>query len=90
MKINVIFYTYTAWTLEFDDTVESWAEGDFRRMQPKIKFAFLVCNDLLDLLYDNAKAKEARYDNHVTIRKNTIQNTWQESIHRTTAQSQSI
>ena len=73
MNINVIFDTYTAWTLEFDDIVESWAEGDFRRMQPTIKFAFLICNDLIDLLYDNAKAKEARYNKHVTVHRNTIQ-----------------
>jgi hypothetical protein len=73
MNINSIFDSYVAWSLEFDDIVESWAVGDFRRMQPTTKVAFLICNDLIDLLYDNAKEKEARYNHHVSKHKNTIQ-----------------
>jgi len=84
MNINVIFDTYTAWTLEFDDIVESWAEGDFRRMQPTITVPMLICNDLIDLLYDNAKAKEARYNRHVTIHKNTIQKSLIEMVKENT------
>jgi hypothetical protein len=73
MNINVIFDSFVAWSLEFDDIVESWSEGDFRRMQPTTRVAFLICNNLIDLLYDNAKEKEARYNHHVTVHKNTIQ-----------------
>ncbi len=73
ININVIFDTYTAWTFEYDDIVESWAQEDFRRMQPSIRSSLFLCNDLIDLLYDNAKAKEAKYNNHVSIHKNTKQ-----------------
>ncbi len=72
-NINVIFDSYAVWTLEFDDIVESWAEQDFRRMQPTTLVPFLICNDLIDILYENAKAKEAKYNKHVSIHKNTIQ-----------------
>ena len=73
LNINVIFDTYTAWTLEYDDIVASWAEEDFRRMQPSIRTAFVIVNDLIDLLHDNAKAKEAKYNKHVSVHQNTKQ-----------------
>mmetsp|Transcript_11886 Transcript_11886/g.30157 ORF Transcript_11886/g.30157 Transcript_11886/m.30157 type:complete len:279 (-) Transcript_11886:100-936(-) len=73
ININVIFDSYAVWTLEFDDIMKSWAEGDFRRMQPTTKVPFLVCNDLIDLLYENAKIKESKYNKHVSVHKNSIQ-----------------
>lgn len=73
LNINVIFDSYSAWTFEYDDIVESWKNGDFRRMQPTMRFAFFLCNDLIDLLYDNAKAKEAKYNKHVSLHKNDRQ-----------------
>jgi hypothetical protein len=73
INISVIFDTYTAWTLEFDDIVESWSEGDFRRMQPTTRVATVICNGLIDLLMDNAKTKEAQYNKHVSVHKNTRQ-----------------
>lgn len=73
LNINVIFDSYTAWTFEYDDIVESWTKGDFRRMQPSMKIAYFLCNDLIDLLYDNAKAKEAKYNKHVSVHKNDRQ-----------------
>ena len=73
ININVILDTYTCWTFEFDDIIESWNEGDFRRMQPSITVAFMICNELIDLLYNKAKEKEARYNQHVTVFKNEIQ-----------------
>jgi hypothetical protein len=73
INVNVIFDTYCAWTLEFDDIIESWMEEDYRRMQPDIRFAGMICNDLVDLLYDNAKEKEARYNKHVKVHRNTLQ-----------------
>ena len=73
LNINVIFDSYAVWTLEFDDIVESWADGDFRRMQPTTLIPFLICNDLIDILYENAKTKEAKYNKHVSVHKNTIQ-----------------
>lgn len=73
MNINVIFDTYSAWSLEFDDIVESWKENDFRRMQPTTKVPILICNDLIDMLYHNAKMKEAKYNKHVKVHTNTIQ-----------------
>ena len=80
ININVIFDSYSAWTLEFDDIVESWAEGDFRRMQPKTRIPLLICNDLIDLLYENAKLKEARYNNHVSLHKNMAQKSLEDLI----------
>ena len=73
MNINVIFDSYSAWSLEFDDIVESWAEHDFRRMQPTTEVPFLICNDLIDMLYDDAKTKEATYNKHVKVHRNTIE-----------------
>ena len=69
---NVILDTFCAWTLEFDDIVASWAEEDFTRMQPTTVVAFTIVNDLIDLLYENAKTKEAKYNKHVTVNKNVV------------------
>jgi hypothetical protein len=71
-NVNVILDTYVAWTLEFDDIVESWGENDFRRMQPNTVVAWLIANDLVDQLYDNAKMKEATYNKHVKVHKNIV------------------
>ena len=88
VNINVIFDSYTAYTFEFDDIIESWAEGDFRRMQPTTRVPFLICNTLVDLLFDNAKEKEARYNKHVSIHKNTLQGgTIEDQISKNTARS---
>jgi len=73
ININVIFDTYVAWTFEYDDIIESWKQEDFRRMQPQITVAFMICNELIDLLYNKAKEKEAKYNQHVTVFKNEIQ-----------------
>mmetsp|Transcript_7969 Transcript_7969/g.16578 ORF Transcript_7969/g.16578 Transcript_7969/m.16578 type:complete len:193 (-) Transcript_7969:287-865(-) len=73
LNINVIFDSYTAYTFEFDDIIDSWAQEDFRRMQPTTVVPWLICNNLVDLLFDNAKEKEARYNKHVTVHKNVIQ-----------------
>ena len=72
LNVNVILDTYVAWTLEFDDIVESWGENDFRRMQPKTVVAWLIANDLIDQLYDNAKMKEAKYNKHVKVHRNIL------------------
>jgi hypothetical protein len=72
LNVNVIFDTYVAWTLEFDDIVESWGENDFRRMQPNTVVAWLIANDLVDQLYDNAKMKEAKYNKHVKVHRNIV------------------
>ncbi len=71
-NVNVILDTYCAWTLEFDDIIESWAEEDFTRAQPTTVVAWAICNDLVDLLYENAKTKEAKYNKHVTVHKNVV------------------
>ena len=73
LNINVIFDSYTAYTFEFDDIIDSWAQEDFRRMQPTTVVPWLICNNLVDLLFDNAKEKEARYNKHITVHKNVIQ-----------------
>jgi len=73
ININVMFDTFTVWTYEFDDIVESWNDGDFSRMQPTTKVAWMICNDIVDTLYDNAKMKEATYNNHVKVHRNTAQ-----------------
>ena len=72
LNVNVILDTYVAWTLEFDDIVESWGEHDFRRMQPNTVVAWLIANDLIDQLYDNAKMKEAKYNKHVKVHRNIL------------------
>ena len=87
VNINVIYDSYTAYTFEFDDIVESWAEGDFQRMQPTTKVPFLVCNVLIDLLYENAKGKEAKYNKHVTFHKNTMQANLEDQIRSRNADS---
>ncbi len=82
LNINVIFDSYTAQTYEFDDIIQSWQEGDFSRMQPTLRHPYAVSNDLIDLLYDNAKAKEAKYNKHVSVHKNEKQealNKWLKS-----------
>jgi hypothetical protein len=73
MNIHVNFDTYNAWTLEFDDIVESWAEGDFRRMQPAIRVSWMICSEVIKFLYENAKDKEAKYNRHVTPHTNKLQ-----------------
>ena len=73
ININVIFDSYTSWTYEFDDIIESWNEGDYTRVQPYNLVSGIICNDLIDLLYDKAKEKEARYNQHVSVHKNTRQ-----------------
>ena len=73
INANVAFDAFTAYTFEFDDILESWAHEDFRRMQPTAKVPWIICNELVDLLYDNAREKEARYNKHVTVHKNTAQ-----------------
>mmetsp|Transcript_48666 Transcript_48666/g.54429 ORF Transcript_48666/g.54429 Transcript_48666/m.54429 type:complete len:387 (+) Transcript_48666:75-1235(+) len=74
MNINVVFDTYTAWTFEFDDIIESWKENDdFSRMQPSTEVAWLLCNVLVDMLYDNAKMKEAKYNKHVKVHRNVME-----------------
>ncbi|MGK3736217.1 MAG: hypothetical protein ACI8RD_000729 [Bacillariaceae sp.] len=73
LNVNVILDTYVVWSLEFDDIVESWGENDFRRMQPKTVVAWLIANDLVDQLYDNAKMKEATYNKHVKVHRNIIE-----------------
>jgi len=74
MNINVVFDTYTAWTFEFDDIIESWNENDdFSRMQPSTKVAWILCNKLADILYDNAKMKEAKYNIHVKVHRNLVE-----------------
>ncbi len=73
ININVIFDSYTAMSYEYDDIIQSWQEEDFSRMQPSMRHPFLLSNDLIDLLYDNAKAKEAKYNKHVTVHKNERQ-----------------
>mmetsp|Transcript_4978 Transcript_4978/g.11888 ORF Transcript_4978/g.11888 Transcript_4978/m.11888 type:complete len:243 (-) Transcript_4978:574-1302(-) len=80
VNVNVVFDSFSAWSLEFDDIVESWGEGDFRRMQPTTTVPFMICNELVDLLYDNAKAKEATYNKHVKVHKNTVQGGIKEQI----------
>mmetsp|Transcript_19811 Transcript_19811/g.46387 ORF Transcript_19811/g.46387 Transcript_19811/m.46387 type:complete len:282 (+) Transcript_19811:138-983(+) len=80
VNINCIFDSYTAWTFEFDDIVQSWEEGDFRRMQPKTRVAILICNDLIDLLYERAKEKEARYNKHVSIHRNVVDKKLEDQI----------
>mmetsp|Transcript_18440 Transcript_18440/g.37755 ORF Transcript_18440/g.37755 Transcript_18440/m.37755 type:complete len:280 (+) Transcript_18440:49-888(+) len=72
LNTNVIFDTFSAWTVEFDDIIESWSQSDFRRMQPTIVVNWPICNELVDLLYDNAKMKEATYNKHVKVHKNVI------------------
>ena len=67
---NAVFESYSAWTLEFDDIVESWGENDFRRMQPITEVNWFVYLDLVNILYDNAKAKEATYSKHVKVQEN--------------------
>ena len=54
-------------SLEFDDIVKSWGENYFRRMQPSTVVNWLICNELIDILYDNAKMKEATYNKHVKM-----------------------
>lgn len=73
MNVHVNFDTYNAWTLEFDDIVESWDEGDFRRMQPAIRVPIMICSEVIKFLYEKAKAKEAKYNQHVTPHKNALQ-----------------
>ena len=71
MHINVIFDTFSAWTYEFDDIIESWTnDKDYRRMQPSVEVNWRVLNELVDLLHDNAKEKESKYNKHVKIHKN--------------------
>ena len=73
VNANVIFDTYTAWTFEFDDIIENWTtEEDFTFMQPTTKVAWLIVDHVVDLLYDNAKEKEARYNKHVKVHKNFL------------------
>jgi len=72
VNINVIFDSYVAFTFEFDDVIEGWEDGCFRRMQPRTRYPMLICNDLIDLLYDRCKEKEAKYNKHVTVHKNII------------------
>ena len=90
LNINVIFDSYVAYTLEFDDIIASWEEGCYRRMQPKAKVPFIVCNTLIDMLYDNAKAKEAKYDKHVTVHKNTRQLSIEEQIEKSMAERRNV
>ena len=73
INVNVIFDTFVVYTYEYDDIIESWAEEDFRRMQPSTRFTIAICNDLIDYLYDQAKDKEAKYNKHVTVHKNKVQ-----------------
>lgn len=42
-------------------------------MQPTTFFVGLICNTLIDNLFEKAKEMEARYNKHVSIHKNTIQ-----------------
>jgi len=70
---NVILDTYVAWTLEFDDILESWAKDeDFQQMQPTTVVAWTICNELVDTLYENAKTKEAKYNKHVKVHTNVL------------------
>jgi len=73
ININVIIDTLNVWSYEFDDIIESWEEGDFTRMQPETHVAWLICNDLIDTLYDTAKEKEALHSNRVRVHKNVEQ-----------------
>lgn len=82
LNINVVFDSYTAYTFEFDDIIDSWAQNDFRRMQPTTTVPWLVCNNLVDLLFDNAKEKEARYNKHITVHKNVIQQDFEAEIRK--------
>ena len=41
-------------------------------MQPTTKVAWIIVNDVIDLLYDNAKEKEATYNKHVKVHKNVL------------------
>ncbi len=84
MNINVIFDSYTAYSFEFDDILDSWAEGDFRRMQPITTVPWLICNSLIDLLFEKAKEKEAHYNKHVTVHKNTMQVHFEDQIRKGT------
>ena len=80
MNINTIFDTYTAWTLEFDDIIEGWENENFAKMMPSTRVPLLICNALIDILYDNAKAKEAMYNKHITIHRNTRQTSAEDQI----------
>jgi len=80
INISVIFDTFTAWTFEFDDIIESWNENDFSRMQPTTEVAWIICNDIVDTLYDNAKMKEATYNKHVKVHRNLVQQEEQTSF----------
>mmetsp|Transcript_4930 Transcript_4930/g.14297 ORF Transcript_4930/g.14297 Transcript_4930/m.14297 type:complete len:316 (-) Transcript_4930:786-1733(-) len=73
ININVIIDTLNVWSYEFDDIIESWEEGDFTRMQPETHVAWLICNDLIDTLYDTAKEKEVLHSNRVRVHKNVEQ-----------------
>lgn len=73
INANVILDTFTVWTLEFDDIIESWNVEDYSRMQPTTRVAWVICNDIVDYLYDEAKAKEARYNKHVKVHRNLLQ-----------------
>ena len=82
LNTNVIFDTFSAWTLEFDDIIESWAEEDYERMQPTIVVNWCVLNELVDLLFDNAKEKEAKYNKHVKLHKNVVDKSMEEQLAR--------
>jgi len=73
INVNVIFDTYCVWSYEFDDIVECWKEGDFSRMQPTTMVTWGIINYLADFMYDNAKEKEAKYNKHVKVHHNVVQ-----------------
>jgi len=73
INIHVIFDTYTVFTYEFDAIIAAWDQHDYTRMQPSTKVAWTVCNYIVDFLYDNAKQKQASYNQHVKVHQNTRQ-----------------
>merc|ERR1711966_550620 len=98
VNIFTIFDSFTAWTYEFDDIIQSWpllnnnnnnddddddddddnnnetsdndANNHNMMLQPETVVNWFCLNDLIDLLYDNAKEKERKYNKHVSVHSN--------------------
>ena len=102
VNIFTIFDSFTAWTYEFDDIIQSWpllnnnnnnddddddddddnnnetsdndANNHNMMLQPETVVNWFCLNDLIDLLYDNAKEKERKYNKHVSVHSNKLEN----------------
>jgi len=73
ININVIFDTFVVWSYEFDDIIIGWENGDYSRVQPSTRVAWPIINYIADYLAENAKKKEARYNKHVKVHTNDLQ-----------------